>query len=289
MALLSVVTFFFYGWLAGRETLGESVRQAPEEYWSAFQALLTWRNGVEGAGHLWYVYTYGLLILCLPMLTPFVRYLDGNPKAERGFLVATFGLLALNDVTRNQLFEFGYHTIDSVVPAAILAVWGHILYKHRALFSDKKLIAPTALLIVAINLVRAFLVQGDLAAWGDNALQYWYTTFGVVSASCLIAFCYAVAAPLNEGRGSLAKVIARIGGLTFSVYLIHVLVIAGFQRIGIVGFLRELFLSGVPTFGQEILYTVSIIGLVFAGSLFLAYLLQQLSVLAKCASRHLLR
>ncbi len=286
MVFLSIVVFFFYDWLLGREPLVESVRHTSEEWWRVVQSIFTWQNGVEGAGHLWYVYTYCFLVLILPVITPFVRYLDESPKAERGFLVITFCLLALNDATQNHFLEFGYHTIDSVVPAAILATWGHIFYKHRACFAKKKFVLPAVLLFAAVNLMRAAFVCESLNAQGVNTLQYWYTTFGLASACCLLVFCFAIASPLNENDGSISRFITSVGGLTFSIYLVHVLIIALLRRIDFIPALRGALLGECSSFFQEAIYTAVVVAIVFAGSLFLAYFLRQICLLAKsCASR----
>lgn len=281
---LSLVMFFFYDWLLGKETIAGSAYHTPEECLKVLESLVIWQNGVEGAGHLWYVYTYCLLILGLPILRPFARCLDRDPKATRRFLCISFGLLALNDATQNRFLEFGYHTIDSVVPAALFVLWGYVFYRHRARFCSAKFAIPAVLGFLAVNLLRAHLVKDSLALQGINPLQYWYTTFGLASSLCILVFCCSVTGLFGKKREGASLVVVKIGALTFSVYLVHVLVIAFLRRLGTVSVLRHFFIDSGSSFATELAYTVLVVGLVFAGSLFVAFLLQQFSFLAKEAS-----
>ena len=63
MMIISVFMFYFRGWLVDGVSLMESVSYSAMDYRKVIETLLTWRNPVNGMGHLWYLYVYILVMI----------------------------------------------------------------------------------------------------------------------------------------------------------------------------------------------------------------------------------
>lgn len=80
MLVFSVFSFYFSACVLYDAPLIQSLYHTREEYISVLKTLLTWNNPVPCGSHLWYLYTYILLIVIFPILKSFVDYLNDAPK-----------------------------------------------------------------------------------------------------------------------------------------------------------------------------------------------------------------
>lgn len=172
MMIVSIVMFYFGGWLIEGTTLSESVLHSSEEYRKVIKTLLTWRNPVNGMGHLWYLYIYVILMITFPVLKSFVEYLEQN-NGVWWFVLISFVLMVLNDIVDNKLLGFSHYSINGWFPAAIEVMWGHILYQHK---EDILKICKSPLLwagcFAAMNLVRGVLIFDQYQMGGEAIIFY---------------------------------------------------------------------------------------------------------------------
>lgn len=124
MMIISVFMFYFRGWLVDGVSLMESVSYSAMDYRKVIETLLTWRNPVNGMGHLWYLYVYILVMISFPVLKSFVDYLTQNNRREIYFLIISLTLFLVNDITENQLLAFSHYSINGWFPASIEVIWG---------------------------------------------------------------------------------------------------------------------------------------------------------------------
>ena len=93
-----VVTFYFREFLCIEgTTLKESMIHSVGEYIGVVRDILSFRPGVAGVAHLWYVFSYMQLIILFPLLKAGNDYLAEQPERERVFLVSSAVMLLLND------------------------------------------------------------------------------------------------------------------------------------------------------------------------------------------------
>ena len=106
MMIISVFMFYFRGWLVDGVSLMESVSYSAMDYRKVIETLLTWRNPVNGMGHLWYLYVYILVMISFPVLKSFVDYLTQNNRREIYFLIISLTLFLVNDITEINYLLF---------------------------------------------------------------------------------------------------------------------------------------------------------------------------------------
>lgn len=134
LLLFSMFLFYFNGWLIDGTSLSQSLTHAAKDYIDIVQNLIRWNNFAPNAVQLWYLYAYLFLFFCFPILKSFADYLDADTKRQKIFVILSVGIFVMNDISRNAMGPFSHHSFNAVIPAAIEALWGHILYRHREFF-----------------------------------------------------------------------------------------------------------------------------------------------------------
>ena len=272
LALITVFLFYFEGFLLGGESLSQSLHASPEEYKLAFMTLLTWRNPIGSAYHLWYLYVYMLVILIFPVLKAFADYLDQDIKRAEAFMLISLALLVLNDITNNRLLSCSHDSINGLFPAAIEVLWGHIIYRYRKeLTRNFSPIAGLSALFgfFLLNYVRMSieLYRGSIGE--TNYILYWFSSFGLLCAICMSVMAFVLGRHII---GSLSRsLILRLGKATFIIYLIHLTIAGLLGRFGI-SYRIDSFLGSHLGIGPAyelsinlaIIFTVFLIGLVIA-------------------------
>lgn len=290
MALLSLFAFFTFDWYAGFRPLIDSVTKSPEQIETALKSIFEWHNTINGVDHLWYLYTYILLVLIFPILKPIARELGGESARSEGgegtggeggarksdnrqlyFLVAVFAVFALNDFSENRLFEFSNRGLNSLIPAALEVFWGYILYKNSHLFRGNKKYGWIAIaLFFAANIVRALVLSYKYSIGGANNILWWFSSFSLITASCIIIACFAFVP--KEAKGRVGKLILEAGSCAFAIYMIH-MVLRDTIIINYDNPFYQFFLGGkqgaydVTTFCLEVAYMVCSVAFVYFVSL----------------------
>lgn len=162
IAILAVFNLFFSGWIEFGGDLISSVYNTPAEYFQGFKEAISLYPTIPQSGHLWYCYTYILVIITFPVLDAFVQWMNQDCQREKAFCAITFILLVINDCTQNQMLNFSHHGLNAAVPAAIEILWGHIIYRHKEklLLTKGKIVYLLFLFFsfVALNYMRMYIV-----------------------------------------------------------------------------------------------------------------------------------
>ena len=182
---------------------------------------------MDKPSELWYLYAYLLVILIFPILKSFITYLDSNIKYTKYFMGISFIFLIINDISANKLAQFSHHSINALVPASLEVMWGHILYKYRRRFLDKKYIISAGIIFIGLNIMRAKIqFRRYYAEEFNDSILYWYSSIGLICAICVIIFCISI---IEENKKN-NLVIYKLASSTFLIYLIHPLVNAIIQK-----------------------------------------------------------
>ena len=269
MVIVSVLMFYFSGWLIDGESLYESVSHPLSDYKELMETLLKIRNPVKYLGHFWYLYVYLLIIVCFPVLRAFAGYLDESTEHQKVFMIISFVLFLINDITSNKTFSFSHSTINALVPAAVEMLWGHILYRNRERFAGKKFIVTGMLLFIGMNILRTFIQYNRfLEDTSNNAILFWYSTIGIICSVGVIMFCFNIVKPFEDTK--INRFICTISSYTFMIYLIHPIIKNILNRFGFQNRLSEIFLQDNTGFIYEAAYNISSLFVVLLLSLIVA-------------------
>lgn len=274
MVLLSLLAFFLFNWYAGFTSLEESIIKAPEQTEHVIDSIFEWHNGVNGTDHLWYLYTYILLVLAFPLINPFAMTIKG--KRQYYLLAAIFAVFFFNDLTENRLFEFSTRGINALVPAALQVLWGYVLYLNREIFRGNKKIGAIALLgFLLINAVRTCMLMYNFSVGNANHFLFWHSAYALLTSSCVIIACFAFVP--KEAKGSIGKFVLEAGACTFMIYVIHMVI----RDVIVIKYENPLFdmlhtneaqSYGLDVFGLDLLYMAISIAFVFLSSLIIVWI-----------------
>ena len=139
-------------------------------------------------------------------------------------MIATLGAFIVNDITRNQLFEFSHHSINALIPASIIVIWGHILYKHRDTLTTRKHFVLSVLVFGILNSVRILLQFYAFRIGAGDHILFWYSSIGLLCAVCVAVFTFCLKNWLMSNTW-LKSGILFLAGHTFNIYLFHFFVI----------------------------------------------------------------
>lgn len=279
LVFFSAFMFYFRDFIVTGETLGESVHHSLSEYKNVVRTVLTWNNPVNGCGHLWYLYVYLMLIFLFPVLKSFTDTIFEDEKKTKLFLLLSFAVLVINDITNNKLMAFSHHSINGAFPAAIEIMWGSYIYKNREIFTRKKYhwFLKGLGVFGGLNVVRCLIELYRGSVGENNSILYWYSSIGLICALALATIAFKFGDYLN-GLGTFGKrVLLIVGKATFYIYLIHPLIRDFLNRLGLDSKLRSLDIylgNGVPF---EVSYTILKITIIFGISLIISIVIIFLS------------
>ena len=278
--VISFIWFYFHDYFANDVSLLDSVSHSSDDYKSIIHKLIRWNSFANGS--LWYVYAYMFVIACYPVLKLFVDWLDKNKRRIISFLLITFVLLIINDITHNELFQFSHHSLNAVVPASLLIIYGHIFYLYRNVILDNRIIGKCSCVISAalfflVNFIRTYIQISRInRGYNDKYIMYWYTSLGIVAAVCVLIFSLAVLKS-SPGDGGAIKIINVIGSNTFYIYLFHLMIRDALNGHGFAGFLNGLITEkfSINSIGEllySVIYILTVFVICLCISLFVNYL-----------------
>ena len=258
--LFSIFAFYFGEWIAEGVPLNESILHSFQEYVDVLKELLKWNSPVKYGGHLWYIYVYMLIILIYPVLKATVNYLDEKVERQKIFMLMTMGAFLLNDISRNQLFQFSHHSINALVPASVIVIWGNIIYKRKEDLVTKRNLLLSVLAFIGFNMMRTiFQLYFYHIEAGDNIL-FWYSSIGVLCAACVVIFAFCIENVIVKIK-HLGDIINFFASHTFNIYLLHFMIIYVLRRISF----QDKLYNWMP---NEILYMCILVIVVFTVSFF---------------------
>lgn len=273
LVVYSAFCFYLSAWVLYDLPLLQSLWHGMEEYINLFRTLLTWRSPVPCGSHLWYLYTYILLMIIFPVLKSFVDYLSEDSAREKIFVIISFCFLVINDITSNQLAGFSLDPIISLIPASIELIYGHLLYKYKDKFYKIKYIALGLGGFFGLNLFRSVIqYRRYIGGATDNSILFWFSSIGVMCSVCILIFGFSINYFIKSGL--IKSWICNIGSCTFYIYLIHNYVIALLGKYGITERVSLILTRLGNEHLYEIGYTVVMTILVFCISLIGAYIIK---------------
>ena len=241
---VAIFTIIFHEYLISRATFMECIQNASIQniFYTLFMSIRTFSvDPLPGtAAHLWYVYSYGLIIIAYP-ITRFI--LTKCPKYVSYivlFIITVFMIindyhLFFNNPSYNLFFE--------IIPKPVYySAWGHVLYrdvmkKHidKLLDNSKDLsgvfiinsrIFIISALIYALTFVLLFLTELKYVETVNNGYVYtsWLSLYALILTSAFILMIY----DINIERFLNAKIenaITFISSKTLGIYLVHYLIV----------------------------------------------------------------
>lgn len=280
MVIFSVFVFYMRGFILQSLPVKESITHSFEDYKAILMGILGWYNPVEGIGHLWYLYVYILVMLAFPILKGIVTEIDKNKRYERVALILILLLFFVNDITNNVTLEFSHHSIRAMVPASMIIITGHIVYKYHEYWDGKWWYSILALILFMIlNIIRTDIVYYKYLHDGDNTILVWYSLIGVLGVLCLFVFTRG----LENIVLKFKPVIQYLGKQTFIIYLVHRLFIEKYNGLGINSRLYQSCMAIQKGALGEFLYTALFTVFVFVSSLLVAAIINEIGILwSKC-------
>lgn len=241
---VAIFTIIFHEYLISRATFMECIQNASIQniFYTLFMSIRTFSvDPLPGtAAHLWYVYSYGLIIIAYP-ITRFI--LTKCPKYVSYivlFIITVFMIindyhLFFNNPSYNLFFE--------IIPKPVYySAWGHVLYrdvmkKHiDKLLDDSKDLSGVFIinsrifiisaLIYALTFVLLFLTELKYVETVNNGYVYtsWLSLYALILTSAFILMIY----DINIERFLNAKIenaITFISSKTLGIYLVHYLIV----------------------------------------------------------------
>lgn len=241
---VAIFTIIFHEYLISRATFMECIQNASIQniFYTLFMSIRTFSvDPLPGtAAHLWYVYSYGLIIIAYP-ITRFI--LTKCPKYVSYivlFIITMFMIindyhLFFNNPSYNLFFE--------IIPKPVYySAWGHVLYRDvmkehiDKLLDDSKdssrvfiingRIFIISALIYALTFVLLFLTELKYVETVNNGYVYtsWLSLYALILTSAFILMIY----DINIERFLNAKIenaITFISSKTLGIYLVHYLIV----------------------------------------------------------------
>lgn len=277
MLVFSVLSFYLSGWLLNDLTLLQSIRHTKEEYINIFKTLLTWNNPVPAGSHLWYLYTYILLVVIFPILKSFIDYLEAKPeKRIKAYLIMSFVFLVINDAASNQLADFSLKSVSALLPASIEVTYGYFLYKNKEFFCRKRWIILAPAIFLTVNIVRMMIqIKRYAGNLGENSILFWFSSLGVICAACIVIFGFALDSCIKST--GVKTWICRIASYTMLIYIVHTYVNAFLGKYGVTEKINVYLLEHVPYVTYDFIYVVVFTVLVFVISLAAAIIIRMIS------------
>lgn len=261
--LLTVFIFYFNGFIYEGKNIINSMFFPAVKYKTLLQGFLQWKNVVPHGGHLWFLYVYILLAICLPCFYGIYHYIDKerNKIKDAYILTALFLVLVINDYFQNSIFKFSHYSFNGVLGASLFVILGHILYSYKDVFARKIYngILIGGLLFLITNVFRCYIqYRNFLHNARNNHVIFWYTSYAFI---CVIGIVFLVwgISRLIEKRTRLCALILYLGKRTFMVYLIHQLVLPKANAMGVPLVLKSFINnSWAGSIVYQIVYTIMI-------------------------------
>lgn len=277
--LIYSVVFFYIGRIfIYNIPLSESLYHSADEYLDILKHVLSFSNGVEGIGQTWYMWLYLFIVIFLyPVIKPFIDKLNDSPKSQVLFAIISGILIILNDISSNAMLEVEHRGIRGAFFAVIFMIWGHIIYFNKDKIFKKWCIPVCIVAFSLINILRAFILYlvNDILG-GDNVI-HWYTSFGLISAFCIVGFCLSI----KTIDGIMGNVIRFLGAQTLNIYIFHGFSMSILVNYGYYDSIKDLIYSRFSSFTADMLYLITIICFVFFLSLIASILVNLIIILIK--------
>lgn len=276
--VLIMALSFLRPWIAQPEiSLLQSIRMAHplQDFLSMLKGFLCLDVVSFGsyAEHLWYILSYGTMMLWVPVIIALLR------AHEERILLLLMGFaflhFALDNLNGLYPLPIALYRPECIGKPTMYAIAGCFLYRHvasRRATLDRSaearerhvclllaLLLSIALFVLQKHLyVKGLQMGQDIAALNDS---YYYTSWNGMLCGLQAIALSAFILMLPEIPARVAQTIRTLGSLTFPIYLIHFIFTNHFRALGIEQAAQQLF-GG--SFVGIVLYTLCYAALIFA-------------------------
>lgn len=241
---IAIFTIIFHEYLISRATFIECIQSTSIQHIVSTLFLSIKSFSVDPlpgtAAHLWYVYSYGLIIIAYPI----TRYiLTKCPKYVSYivlFIITIF--MVINDY--NLLYNNpSFNVFFEIIPKPVYySAWGHILYNdimkkyidrvlnecqdtNKVFIINVKLFV-TAILIYITTFILLFLTELKYVETVNNGYVYtsWLSLYALILTSAFVLIVY----DINIERFLTEKIenlITFVSSKTLGIYLVHYLIV----------------------------------------------------------------
>lgn len=242
MLFITVVVQLFDGCLFQDLSVVDSIRTVNLHSMKSLikGVAIQWTSPVAHTGHFWYLYVYLLVALFYPVEKAFVDTLNIRSKIRTFAIISAF-LLVLNDLSDNVFANFSHHTFGALVPAVILIIWGHFVYKNRERIAQRFKGVVWILLFVMANTYRYIFMLLFYAKSGNlpTAILYWYSACGLAASISMYMFVYCISK--TKQPQFIKNIGVAVGSFTFDIYLIHQIVIDLLNKFELIEKFKRIF------------------------------------------------
>ena len=270
--IVSIIYYLFYEYIAGISNLKESIYHTKYENFIILKnMLLTLSPAVPYTAHLWYIYTYIIIILIYPILNKIRELIDTLDYKK--VLLILFLVLLYNDLSCNAIFNFQHNNISSVLGGIFFVFLGYLIYKNKNNILNKRHILKfSILIIILVCFIRTFISFEIFNLYEMNIKIFrWNTSFSFINSICLIIICLKISSSIKNLK--FKGIINNVGSLTFYGYLIHIIVIGFCDNLGIRNYITNI--TNVFQYRiviNQIIYTI----VIFSFSIFISFVLMML-------------
>ena len=276
--MLIMALSFLRPWIAQPEiSLLQSMRMAHplQDFLSMLRGFLCLDVVSFGsyAEHLWYILSYGTMMLWVPIIIGLLRaHEERILLLLMGFAFLHFTLDNLNGL---YPLPIALYRPECIGKPTMYAIAGFFLYRHvtvRRSTLDQSVEARerhACLLLALLLSIALFFLQKQLYVKGLQMGQdiaalnanYYYTSWSGMLCGLQAIVISAFILMLPEIPARAAQMIRTLGSLTFPIYLIHFIFTNHFRALGIEQAAQQLF-GG--SFVGIVLYTLCYAALIFA-------------------------
>ena len=252
--LISIITIIFHDYFISKDTFVSCMRNISlikivnDLYMSLRYFRAEYLPGT--AAHLWYIFSYFLIILFYPLTRLFLTKL---PKlVVYTFLVILGILLIAND----YLIFYGNPTLnfifDIIKKPIYYSAVGHVVYndilkkKIDNIKSDSYIINLPffcfSILFYIISFISLFITQKNyyLGENGQYVYTSWLSIFSLLLTTCYIFIVYNLNFDKIIVRDTMKEKILFFSSKTFGIYLVHYLISTKLNSIGFRDFFANL-------------------------------------------------
>lgn len=272
--IIVIITLIFHDYFISKDTFISCIKKfdikiALDTLYSAFIVHYDVYYLPGTAGHLWYVFSYAIIILVYP-ITRFV--LRDLPKAVSYFILCAF--LALMIVNDYYLFYGSprFNTIFQLIPKPIFySMWGHVLYndvlvwffdktKKNSFFIINMLIFILSLAVYIGIFYALFKTQCAYYLSINGAYVYtsWLSTYALLMTTFFVIMIYDIDFDMILST-KIKKVVCYIAEKTLGIYLIHYLFVTKFISIGF----QSIFANNLNHLYQHFIYHIVYTAIIF--------------------------
>ncbi len=262
--LLTFFLFYFNGFLYGGKSILDSIIVPAVKYKTLLQGFLQWKNVVPHGGHLWFLYVYILVAICIPCFYGIYHYIDKNSNKVKDthILIGLYLVLVVNDYFQNSIFKFSHYSFNGVLGACFFIILGHILFKYREnIIQGKKYfgIVIGGMLFILTDFLRCYIqYRHFLSNVRNDHVVFWYTNYSFICVIGTVLVVWGIS-HLIEGRTCLCRLINYLGKRTFLVYLLHQLVLPKTNALGVPALIKSFINnSWMGSIIYQVVYTIMI-------------------------------